>query len=54
MTKKTTVAKEKHMLKLENKQSVEHSGIVNLLWRRLDVQVPESKVILGGVEIFKD
>ena len=24
------------------------------LWQKLDVQVPESKIILGGVEIFKD
>ena len=54
MTNMTTFAIEKQPLKLENKRSIEHSGIVKLLWQELDVQVPESKIILGGVEFFKD
>ena len=54
MTDLTTFATERQSLKLENKRSIEHSGIVKLLWQELDVQVPKSKIILGGVEIFKD
>lgn len=33
---------------------VEHSGIAKLKYRELDVQVPESEIIIGGVDSFKD
>ena len=54
MTNMTTFVTSKQPLKLKDKQSIEHSGIVKLLWQKLDVQVPESKIIIGGVELFKD
>ena len=34
--------------------SVRRSGIAKVLWRKLDVKVPASKVIAGGVDIYKD
>jgi len=54
MTNMTTFVTSKQPLKLKDKQSIEHSGIVKLHWQKLDVQVPESKIIIGGVELFKD
>lgn len=30
------------------------SGMANVKWRTFDKNVPESSVILGGVDIFKD
>lgn len=37
---------------LEN--SVQYSGIVKLLWRKLSITVPKSEIIIGGVELLKD
>ena len=54
LTNMTTFVTSKQPLKLMDKQSIEHSGIVKLHWQKLDVQVPESKIIIGGVELFKD
>lgn len=34
--------------------SVRRSGIAKVLWRKLNVNVPASKVIAGGVDIYKD
>lgn len=34
--------------------SVRHSGIVKLLWRKLKISVPRSEIIIGGVELLKD
>ena len=31
--------------------SVRRFGIAKVLWRKLDVKVPDSKVIAGGVDI---
>ena len=33
--------------------SVRRSGIAKVLWRKLNVEVPASKVIAGGVDIYK-
>ena len=33
--------------------SVRRSGITKVLWRKLNVNVPASKVIAGGVDIYK-
>ena len=33
--------------------SVRRSGIAKVLWRKLNVNVPASKVIAGGVDIYK-
>ena len=33
--------------------SVRRSGIAKVLWHKLNVNVPESKVIAGGVDIYK-
>jgi hypothetical protein len=33
--------------------SVRRSGIAKVLWRKLNVNVPASKVIPGGVDIYK-
>lgn len=34
--------------------SVRRSGIAKVLWRKLDIQVPKSEVIIGGVEKYTD
>lgn len=34
--------------------SVRRSGIAKVLWRKLNVDVPASKVIVGGVDLYKD
>ena len=33
--------------------SVRRSGIAKVLWRELNTEVPASKVIAGGVDIYK-
>lgn len=33
--------------------SVRRSGIAKVLWRELNADVPASKVIAGGVDIYK-
>lgn len=33
---------------------VERSGMARLRWRKLDVPVLESKIIIGGVELLKN
>ena len=33
--------------------SVRRSGIAKVLWRKLNVEVPASKIIAGGVDIYK-
>ncbi len=33
--------------------SVRRSGIAKVLWRKLNTEVPASKVIVGGVDIYK-
>lgn len=33
---------------------IRQSGIAKVLWRKLDTDVPESEVIVGGLDIFKD
>jgi len=34
--------------------SVRRSGIAKVLWRKLNVDVPASKIIAGGVNLYKD
>ena len=34
--------------------SVRRSGIAKVLWRKLNIDVPTSKVIADGVDIYKD
>jgi hypothetical protein len=34
--------------------SVRRSGIAKVLWRKLNVEVPASRVIANGVDIYKD
>ena len=34
--------------------SVRRSGIAKVLWRKLDIQVPKSEIIIGGVEKYTD
>lgn len=40
-------------LKTKN-TSIEHSGIVKVIWRKLEIAVPKSEIIIGGVESIKD
>lgn len=54
MNKMTTVVTSKQSLELKNQKTIEHSGIVNLHWQRIDIQVSDSKIIKDGVELFKD
>ena len=37
---------------LEN--TIQHSGIAKVLWRKLEIQVPRSEIIIGGVESLND
>ena len=32
--------------------SVRHTGIAKVLWRKLDIQVPQSEIILDGVNLY--
>lgn len=32
----------------------ERSGIAKVKWSKLDIQVPKSEIILGGVDLFQD
>jgi len=34
--------------------SVRRSGIAKVLWKKLNVEVPASRVIANGVDIYKD
>lgn len=34
--------------------SVRRSGMAKVLWRKLDTQVPDSEILIGGVEVYKD
>lgn len=34
--------------------SIHRSGIAKVLWRKLDVNVPQSEVIKDGVNIYKE
>ena len=34
--------------------SVRRSGIAKVLWRKLNSTVPTSKIIAGGVDVYKD
>lgn len=54
MKKTTTFATKKQSSELKNKPNKVHSGLAKLIWQRIDIQVPESKIIKNGVAIFKD
>ena len=41
-------------LKNQETSHVEHSGIAKVKYRKLEVQVPDSEVIIGGVDSHKD
>lgn len=34
--------------------SVRRSGMAKVQWRKLDIQVPDSEILIGGVEVYKD
>lgn len=34
--------------------SIERSGVAQVKSRQLDIEVPESQIIIGGVELYKD
>lgn len=34
--------------------SIERSGVAQVKNRQLDIEVPESQIIIGGVELYKD
>ena len=43
-------------LSMSTKQenSVERSGVAQVKSRQLDIVVPESEIIIGGVDLYKD
>ena len=53
MNKMTTFATVKPS-ELKQNPFIIHSGLAKLIWQRIDIQVPESKIIKNGVAIFKD
>ena len=34
--------------------SIERSGVAQVRSRQLDIEVPKSEIIIGGVELYKD
>lgn len=53
MNKMTTFATVKPS-ELKQNPFIVHSGLAKLICQRIDIQVPESKIIKNGVAIFKD
>ena len=53
MNKMTTFATVKPS-ELKQNPFIIHSGLAKLIWQRIDIHVPESKIIKNGVALFKD
>ena len=51
---KSPFATMKHPSKMKKTLIVVHSGLAKLISKQIDVQVPESKIIKNGVELFKE
>lgn len=47
-----TIKKRNMAFKRDN--SIERSGVVQVKSRQLDIEVPESQIIIGGVDLYKD
>lgn len=46
--------KMKNLTGITSGNTIQHSGIAKVLWRNLEIQVPKSEIIIGGVESIKD
>ena len=46
--------KMKNQTGITSGNAIHHSGIAKVLWRKLEIQVPKSEVIIGGVESIND
>lgn len=44
----------KRNMTLKQENSVERSGVAQVKSRQLDIEVPESEIIIGGVDLYKD
>ena len=44
----------KSLTKLTSGNTIQHSGIAKVLWRKLVIPVPKSEIIIGGVESIKE
>ena len=38
----------------KKENNVERTGVAQVKSRQLDIEVPESEIIIGGVELYKD
>lgn len=38
----------------KKENSIERTGVAQVKSRHLDIEVPESEIIIGGVELYKD
>ena len=47
-----TIKKRNMAFKRDN--SIERSGVIQVKSRQLDIEVPESQIIIGGVDLYKD
>ncbi|MCR5644841.1 MAG: hypothetical protein K6F96_00410 [Bacteroidales bacterium] len=46
--------KMKNLTGITSENTIQHSGIAKVLWRKLEIQVPNSEIIIGGVESIND
>lgn len=44
----------KRNMTFKQENNVERSGVAQVKSRQLDIEVPESEIILGGVDLYKD
>lgn len=44
----------KRNMTFKQENSVERSGVAQVKSRQLDIEVPESEIIIGGVDLYKD
>ncbi|MCR4849208.1 MAG: hypothetical protein K5920_10230 [Bacteroidales bacterium] len=44
----------KRNMTLKQENSVERSGVAQVKSRQLDIEVPESEIIIGGVDLYKE
>lgn len=42
------------IMSTEQNAKINHSGLAQLKYRKLDVEIPESEIIIGGVESVND
>lgn len=44
----------KRNMTFKQENNVERSGVAQVKSRQLDIEVPESEIIIGGIDLYKD